>query len=78
MYHSFSLTDQPEELGLADLQERYYRLSEQNSCSIFDLTFCYLSLFLRWAGLAVISLQDLNSVGEGEGGAGSLGNSWLS
>ena len=36
----------------------------------------YPSLCLRGAGLAATSLQDLTRVGEGEGGAGSLGNSW--
>ena len=32
----------------------------------------------RGAGLAAICLQDLTGVGEGEGGVGFLGNSWLS
>ena len=32
----------------------------------------------RGAGLAAICLQDLTRVGEGEGGVGFLGNSWLS
>ena len=51
---------------------------KQTSCSVLDLTPCYLSLFLRGTGLAATSLQDLPRVSEREGSVGSLGNSWLS
>ena len=60
------------------MEEGYYCLTKHASCSIPDLTPRYLSLFLRRAGLVATSLQDLARVGEGEGGVGSLGNSWLS
>ena len=59
------------------LKERYCRLLEQFSCCIFDLIPRYPSLYLRRAGQAAISLQDLGRVGERKGGVGSLGNSWL-
>ena len=59
------------------LKERYCRLLEQFSCCIFDLISRYPSLYLRRAGQAAISLQDLGRVGERKGGVGSLGNSRL-
>ena len=68
----------PTTKGLVGSEERYYWLSKQSLCRILDLISCYSSLFLRGAGLAAISLQDLGSVGEGESSVGSLGNSWLS
>ena len=46
-------------------------------CSSFNFSPYYLTVVLRGAGLIANTLQDLTMVGEGEGGVGSLGNSWM-
>ena len=59
------------------LQDGYYCLAKQTTCSISDLIPQYLALFIRGTGLPTTALQDLGRVGEGESGVGSLCNSWL-